>query len=91
VACRPSLSGLAAVAAAFDGLKFGPAAWKGKGQFCGIRLAETLQVYEKMQLFNYSQIAQTVKSIQGWANLGPSTGFSVEDLTRGQSRGFWQI
>lgn len=80
---RPSPSGLAAVAAGFDGLKFGPAAWNGKGRFRGIRLGLTLQVYEKLWLFRFSQSAPTANPIQGWANLGPSTGFGVEEFARG--------
>ena len=83
MSCRPSPSGLAAVAAGFDGLKFGPPAPNGKGQFRGIRLGRDLQVYEKLWLFRFSQITATANPIQGWANFGPSTGFGVQEFTGG--------
>jgi hypothetical protein len=57
----------------------------GKGQFCGISLGLTFQVYEKLWLFSFSQITATAIPIQGWANFGPSTGFDVEDLTGGNN------
>ena len=71
-----------------DGPRFGPAAWNGKGPFRGIRSGSALQVYEKLWLFRFSQITVTANPIQGWANLGPSTGFGVEEFTGAQSRGF---